>query len=87
MSAEFRTTALMTAPPGVDGQRMDISGVNSAMNGIAAAQSMFAAASQAAANVTSPAAGSSDGSTTEAVQVAVLQQALQMERGLVNILA
>lgn len=71
----------------VDGRAMDISAVNSTMNWAAGAQGMFAGAAQAAANVASPAAGSGDGSAGEAVQVAVLQKALDMERGLVNILA
>jgi hypothetical protein len=62
---------------------MDIS----AVSGLAATQGMFAATAQAAAGITSPAAGSDDGSATEAVQVAVLQKALDMERSLVNILA
>jgi hypothetical protein len=65
---------------------MNISAANSAMYGLAAAQGMFGGAAQAAAGVTSP-AGATDGSATEAVQVAVLQKALDMERGLVNILA
>jgi hypothetical protein len=77
----------MPALSPVDRRPMNVSAVNSAMNGIAAAQGMFAGAAQAAANVGSPAAGSGDGSATEAVQVAVLQKALDMERGLVNILA
>jgi hypothetical protein len=71
----------------VDGPRMDISTVNSTMSWAAGAQGMFAGAAQAAANVASPAAGSGGGSAGEAVQVAVLQKALDMERGLVNILA
>ena len=69
----------------VDARRMGISAVNPAMYGIAAAQATFGGAAQAAAGVASPAGG--DGSATEAVQVAVLQKALDMERGLVNILA
>jgi len=59
----------------------------SAISGLAAAQSMFGAAAQAASGVSAPAAGSGDGATTEALQVAVLQKTLQMERSLVNILA
>lgn len=57
------------------------------MSGIAAAQSMFAGAAQAASGVSAPAAGSAAGATGEAVQVAVLQKALEMERSVVNILA
>jgi hypothetical protein len=48
---------------------------------------MFGAAAQAASGVSAPSAGASDGSAAEAVQVAVLQKALQMERSLVNIFA
>jgi hypothetical protein len=66
---------------------MAISSISSAMSGLAAAQGMFPLAAQAAAGVNGPNAGSGDGSTSEAVQVAVLQKALQMERSLVNILA
>jgi hypothetical protein len=66
---------------------MSISGVSSTLSGVAAAQGMFAAAAQAASNVSSPAAGSGGGSGTEGVQVAVLAKALEMERSLVNIFA
>lgn len=66
---------------------MDISSVNSAMSGLIAAQGMFPAATQSAAGVNGPSAGAADGSSSEAVQVAVLQKALQMERSLVNIFA
>lgn len=59
----------------------------SAISGLAAAQSMFPAAAQAAAGVNGPSAGAGDGSTTEALQVAVLQKALEMERSMVNVLA
>jgi hypothetical protein len=48
---------------------------------------MFGAASQAAAGVSAPSDGASDGSAAEAVQVAVLRKALDMERSTVNILA
>jgi len=57
------------------------------MSGQAAAQAMFGGAAQAAAGVSAPSDGSSDGSALEATQVAVLQKALQMERSLVNIFA
>lgn len=77
----------MPAVPPADGRPMNVSAANSAMYGLAAAQGMFGGAAQAAAGVTSPVAGASDGSATEAVQVAVLAKALDMERGLVNILA
>jgi hypothetical protein len=66
---------------------MDVSSVSSALSGLAAAQGMLGATAQAASGVNASAAGSGDGSTTEALQVAVLHQALQMERSLVNILA
>lgn len=48
---------------------------------------MFSVATQAASGVSAPAAGAGDSATTEALQVAVLQKTLQMERSLVNILA
>ena len=82
-------SGLIPALARVDGRPMNISAANSAMYGLAAAQGMFGGAAQAAAGVTSPAAGAGagDGSATEAVQVAVLHKALDMERGLVNILA
>ncbi len=57
------------------------------MGGLAAAQSMFGAVAQAAAGVSSSSNGASDGSAAEAVQVAVLQKALDVERSLVNIFA
>jgi hypothetical protein len=66
---------------------MDISGVNSAMSGLAAAQSMFGATASAAAGVSAPDPGDANGSAAEAVQVAVLQKSLEMERSTVNILA
>ena len=59
----------------------------SAMSGLAAAQSMFPAVAQAAAGVNGPSAGPGDAATTEALQVAVLQKSLDVERSLVNILA
>ena len=57
------------------------------MSGLAAAQAMFGVAAQAASGVTSADAGSSGGGAGEAVQVALLQKSLDMERSLVNILA
>jgi hypothetical protein len=66
---------------------MDISAVSSAMSSLVAAQGMLPAATRAAAGLNAPSAGAGDGSATEAVQVAVLQKALQMERSLVDILA
>jgi hypothetical protein len=66
---------------------MDVSGVSSAMSGLAAAQGMFGATAQAAAGVSAPDPGDANGPAAEAVQVAMLQQALAMERSMVNILA
>ncbi len=57
------------------------------MSGLAAAQGMFGAAAQAAAGVSAPDPGAGNGAAAEAVQVAVLQKALEMERSMVNILA
>jgi len=65
---------------------MSISPVSS-MSGIAAAQSMFGVAAQAASGLTAADSGSGGGGTGEAVQVALLQKTLDMERSLVNILA
>jgi hypothetical protein len=65
---------------------MGISSVSSAMSGLAAAQGMFPVAAQAAAGVNAASSGSG-GSSSEAVQVALLQRALDSERSLVNILA
>ena len=59
----------------------------SAISGLAAIQGMFAGTAQAASGVGAPASGSGDASETEAVQVAVLQKALNIERSLVNIFA
>lgn len=59
----------------------------SAISGLTAAQGMFGVAGQAAAGVNAPSAGAGDGSATEALQIAVLQKALDMERSMVNILA
>ena len=66
---------------------MDISGVSSAMSGLAAAQGMFGATAQAAAGMSAPDPGDANGPAADAVQVAMLQQALAMERSMVNILA
>jgi hypothetical protein len=44
-------------------------------------------AAQAAAGVSTPDAGDPNGSAAEAVQLALLQKALEMERSTVNILA
>jgi hypothetical protein len=62
---------------------MDIS----AMSSVAAAQGLFAVAAQAASGVSGADAGTTDGSPAEAVQVAMLRKALDMERSLVNIFA
>jgi hypothetical protein len=65
---------------------MGVSSVNSALSGLAAAQGMFGVATQAASNVGDADAGSAGGAA-EAVQVALLQKTLDMERSMVNILA
>ena len=64
------------------------------ISGLAAAQSMFGVAAQAAGSIGSAGAGGSDsgagasaGSVTEQAGVAVLRMALDQERSLVNILA
>jgi hypothetical protein len=63
------------------------------ISGLAAAQSMFGVAAQAAGSVGSAGAGSSDGGASSAGNVAeqasvsVLRMALDQERSLVNILA
>ncbi|HUA47583.1 MAG TPA: hypothetical protein VMA77_20270 [Solirubrobacteraceae bacterium] len=57
------------------------------MSGIAAAQSMFAVAAQAASGLAAGNSGSGGGGAGEAVQVALLQKTLATERSLVNILA
>jgi hypothetical protein len=57
------------------------------MSGLAAAQAMFGGAAQAAAGVSTPSDGSSDGAALEATQIAMLRDALEMERSLVNIFA
>ena len=63
------------------------------ISGLAAAQSMFGVAAQAAGSVGSAGAGGSDvgpvlgGNVAEQASVAVLRMALDQERSLVNILA
>jgi hypothetical protein len=81
--AERRVVKLIAGSRRVDPPSMDIS----ALSGLAAAQGLFSGTAQAAAGVSAPAPGPGDGGAEEAVQVAVLQRALDMERGLVNILA
>jgi hypothetical protein len=56
------------------------------MSGLAAAQSMFGVAAQVASGVSAGGADSG-AAAAEAVQVAMLQKALQMERSSVDILA
>jgi hypothetical protein len=65
---------------------MDVSSIGSAMSGLAGAQTMFAVAAQTAGAVTDANSGSG-GSAGEAVQIAMLQKTLEMERSMVNILA
>jgi hypothetical protein len=83
MFAERRLAKLIAGSPPADLRGMDIS----ALSGLAAAQGLFGGTAQAAAGISAPAPGPGDGGAQEAVQVAVLQRALDMERGLVNILA
>ena len=69
---------------------MSISAIDSGMGGYS--QAMFAAAAQAAAQVGSSGSGTNGqqagtSQVLEAVQVAVLQKALENERSMVNILA
>jgi hypothetical protein len=71
----------------VDALTVDISGVSAGMSGLAAAQGVFDGAVREAAGGSVPAVGVSDASAAEAVQVTLLQQALDMERSLVNIFA
>jgi hypothetical protein len=67
---------------------MDVSSVGS-FGGLAAAQMLFGATAQAAANAgpSDPASGDSSGGSASGVGVAVLRMALDNERSLVNILA
>ncbi len=67
---------------------MDVSSVGS-LGGLAAAQMLFGATAQAAANVgpADSASGDSSGASAAGVGVAVLRMALDNERSLVNILA
>ena len=81
--AERRMVRLIGRSRRVDPPSMDIS----ALSGLAAAQGLFGGTARAAAGISAPAPGPGDGGAEEAVQVAVLQRALDMERGLVNILA
>ncbi|HEY4826488.1 MAG TPA: hypothetical protein VIH85_06960 [Solirubrobacteraceae bacterium] len=84
------TRRLRISPvPGALPIRMFMNGISSvgAMSGIAAAQSMFGLAAQTASGVTDADGGSGSGGAAEAVQVALLQKTLDMERSMVNILA
>jgi hypothetical protein len=67
---------------------MDVSSVSS-LGGIAAAQMLFGATAQAAANAgpSDSASGDGSGASTSSVGVAVLRMALNVERSLVDILA
>jgi hypothetical protein len=69
---------------------MNVGAVNGAMSGLAAAQSIFGVAAQAAASVGAAGgdgASGSAGNVAEQAGVAVLRMALDQERSLVNILA
>jgi hypothetical protein len=66
---------------------MSVSAVAPALTGITAAQGLFGATARAASGVSAPAGGSSGGSAPQAVQVAVLRKALQMERSLLDVFA
>ena len=73
---------------------MSIGAVNGALSGLAAAQSMFGVAAQAAGSVGDSGADGGNGggsasasNAAEEASVAVLRMALDQERSLVNILA
>lgn len=66
---------------------MDISGVSAGIGGLSAAQSVFAGAVQQGAAGSVPSVGVGDAAAAEAVQVALLQTSLEMERSMVNIFA
>jgi hypothetical protein len=68
---------------------MSIGAIDGAMSGLATAQSMFGATSQAATQVGANAGtgATSSANAVEQASVAVLRMALDNERSLVNILA
>jgi len=69
---------------------MSIGAISGDLSGLAAAQSMFGVAAQAAGSVGSSGgdgASGSAGNVAEQASVAVLRMALDQERSLVNILA
>ncbi len=68
---------------------MSIGAIDGAMSGLAAAQSMFSATSQAATQVgaNGGTGATSAANAVEEASVAVLRMALDNERSLVNILA
>jgi hypothetical protein len=66
---------------------MNISGLSAGISGLAAAQGVFDGAVQDAAGGSVPSVGVSAASAAEAVQVTLLQKALEIERSMVNIFA
>jgi len=71
-----------------DPQDMSIGAVNGALNGLATAQAMFGAATQAGAQGdASPGRAASAAQAAEDASIAVLRMALANERSMVNILA
>lgn len=71
-----------------DPQDMSIGAVNGALNGLATAQAMFGAATQAGAQGDASAGGAASAAQAqEDASIAVLRMALSNERSMVNILA
>jgi hypothetical protein len=66
---------------------VSISAVSAGINGLVAAQGAFDGAVQQAAGGSVPSGGVSGAVAAEAAQVALLHDALEMERSLVNIFA
>jgi len=67
---------------------MSIGAVNGALTGLATAQAMFGAATQAGAQGDASAGGAASAAqTAEEASIAVLRMALASERSMVNILA
>ena len=67
---------------------MSIGAVNGALNGLATAQAMFGAATQAGAQGDASAGGAASAAQAqEGASIAVLRMALSNERSMVNILA
>ena len=66
---------------------MNVSGVSAGISGLAAAQGVFDGSVQQAAAGSAPSVAVSAAAAAEAVQVALLQRSLEMERSMVNIFA